>query len=290
MPKQETSTFVHLTGGALAGLSNCVVLQPLDLLKTRLQQQPAANAPGPTLRSAFAQVVSTDGYRGLWRGTVPTILRNAPGSALYFTTLSGLRRVMGVNEASENGKHLRNLIAGGTARISVGFILMPISVVKVRYESSHYAYTSVIGAVRAILLKDGVKGLFYGFGSTALRDAPFAGLYVVMYEHGKNLIATNFNVAESPVSSIPAALFAGFAATAITQPFDVLRTKIQLHPEVYKNSWHALRLIMMRSGGYRELFVGMLPRLIRKSMSAAITWTLYEEIVRRASVLTTKPL
>ena len=32
------------------------------------------------------------------------------------------------------------------------------------------------------------QGLFYGFGSTAMRDAPYAGLYVLMYEHGKTLI------------------------------------------------------------------------------------------------------
>lgn len=28
----------HLTGGAVSGMSACVMLQPLDLIKTRLQQ------------------------------------------------------------------------------------------------------------------------------------------------------------------------------------------------------------------------------------------------------------
>lgn len=30
---------VHLVGGAISGMSACVMLQPLDLIKTRLQQQ-----------------------------------------------------------------------------------------------------------------------------------------------------------------------------------------------------------------------------------------------------------
>lgn len=30
---------LHLVGGALSGMTACVMLQPLDLIKTRLQQQ-----------------------------------------------------------------------------------------------------------------------------------------------------------------------------------------------------------------------------------------------------------
>lgn len=33
----------------------------------------------------------------------------------------------------------------------------------------------------------GVRGLFQGFTATAVRDAPYAGLYVVFYEKGKEL-------------------------------------------------------------------------------------------------------
>lgn len=35
----KKSPVLHLTGGALSGMAACVLLQPLDLIKTRLQQQ-----------------------------------------------------------------------------------------------------------------------------------------------------------------------------------------------------------------------------------------------------------
>jgi solute carrier family 25 protein 38 len=48
-----------------------------------------------------------------------------------------------------------------------------------------YNYKSMLDAFTSIFKTAGVRGLFYGFGSTALRDAPFAGLYLLFYEQSK---------------------------------------------------------------------------------------------------------
>lgn len=37
--------------------------------------------------------------------------------------------------------------------------------------------------------EEGLRGLFRGFGATALRDAPYAGLYVLFYEHSKAMLS-----------------------------------------------------------------------------------------------------
>ena len=57
-----------------------------------------------------------------------------------------------------------------------------------RKQSDLYGYTSVTGAFRSIVQREGVRGLFAGYGSMALRDAPFAGLYVSIYEHLKRTL------------------------------------------------------------------------------------------------------
>ena len=54
---------------------------------------------------------------------------------------------------------------------------MPVTVIKVRYESDLYNYKSISSASRSIFAQEGLKGFFSGFGATAVRDAPYAGLY-----------------------------------------------------------------------------------------------------------------
>lgn len=77
------------------------------------------------------------------------LCRNIPGVALYMTSLTQLRTVMAKSpyfatvRPDVDGKHSSvlpkltfqgNLIAGATARVSVGFLLNPMSVLKARYE------------------------------------------------------------------------------------------------------------------------------------------------------------
>ncbi|KAJ3057489.1 hypothetical protein HK097_004009 [Rhizophlyctis rosea] len=206
--KSDVDPVLHLVGGAVAGAASCVLLQPLDLIKTRLQQdiyqrktlgdlstKGARALSELTIWTTFRKTVQNEGAWGLWRGTVPTIFRNVPGSALYFMTLdqmrTGLRKVnmvtanhgiMKINEGTVN------LIGGAAARGGVGFLLMPLMIIKVRYESNLYSYSSMWEATRSIMKEGGIRAFFYGFGATALRDAPYAGLYVFFYEKSKELL------------------------------------------------------------------------------------------------------
>jgi solute carrier family 25 protein 38 len=76
-------------------------------------------------------------------------------------------------------------------------------------------------------------------------------------------------------------VLAAALATAITNPFDAVKTRLQLMPGKYKNmavaGWR-----MVSEEGARSLFGGLGLRMGRKAMSSALAWTVYEELVRRA--------
>ena len=174
--------------------------------------------------------------------------------------------------------------------------MTPVTVIKVRYESSYYSYQSVVGAASAIWSKEGLKGFFSGFGATAARDAPYAGLYVLFYEQCKARLNTISNTSPShqtsqnvrePNSSASATInflsgiVAAGLATTITNPFDAIKTRLQLMPDKYRNMVNASQ-VMVKKDGVRSLFDGLGLRIGRKAISSALTWTLYEELVRRA--------
>jgi solute carrier family 25 protein 38 len=287
---------------------SAVLLQPADLLKTRVQQSGSTSLTA-SIREIWASPL---GLQAFWRGTLPSALRTGFGSALYFTSLNSLRQnvahsnlLRSIGIVENGGSHssalpklsnLANLTTGAIARASAGFLLMPMTVIKVRYESDMYAYKSIVGAGKDIFKTEGLKGFFSGFGATAVRDAPYAGFYVLFYEQLKKRLSQL--VQKLPIPGDPeiimkastsasinfgSGVLAAGLATAITNPFDSIKTRIQLQPKEYRNMIQAGRK-MITEDGVKALFDGLALRMGRKAISSALAWTLYEELIRRAEV------
>lgn len=200
-----------------------------------------------------------------------------------------------------------NLLAGAVARTGAGMLLMPLTVIKVRYESNLYSYPSIAAAGRDIYAKEGARGFFSGFGATAIRDAPYAGLYVLFYEQSKKRlsawhggaaapgdnaeathVAGKMGVSTAATINFSSGVVAGAACSAVSNPFDAVKTRIQLQPGVYRNMFHAAHRMVTREGA-RSLLDGLALRMGRKALSSALAWTVYEELVRRAEVTFNKP-
>jgi len=308
--RSSSSSSSHFVAGLISGVLSAVLLQPADLLKTRVQQSGSAS-----LLTTMREIShGPQPLRQLWRGTLPSALRTGIGSALYFTSLNALRQGVvrsspltstalvsaetggaGYSSALPKLSNMANLTTGAVARASVGFIMMPITIIKVRYESNYYTYRSLWGAGSDIVRTEGMKGFFSGFGATAIRDAPYAGLYVVFYEQCKRRLSLLSQKAPLvPQSEVPDGMRSGTSAsinflsgilaaglaTAITNPFDAIKTRIQLMPREYGNMLQASRR-MVRQDGFSSLFDGLGLRMARKALSSALAWTLYEELIRR---------
>ncbi|KAL7930931.1 mitochondrial carrier domain-containing protein [Trichoderma chlorosporum] len=292
----------HFVFGLGSGVASAVLLQPLDLLKTRTQQ-----SGRPSLLTGIWRELtqSPQPIRALWRGTLPSSLRTGFGSALYFTTLNSLRQFLQKSNAFGQRIHAQssssslpsltptaNMVSGAVARTWAGFVMMPLTVIKVRFESSLYSYPSMWAAVKDIHHQGGLRGFFAGFGATAIRDGPYAGMYVTIYEMMKrrlsSLASQNASSAErtkgmssSVASSVnfASAILAGTTCSAISNPIDVCKTRIQLQPERYRNLVHAGYRMVVEEG-FRSLWRGLGLRMSRKALSSALSWTIYEELIR----------
>ena len=67
-----------VAGCASAGLTT-LLLQPLDLVKTRLQED-----RGARVATVVRAIVAEGGVRALWTGVTPSLWRTVPGVGLYF--------------------------------------------------------------------------------------------------------------------------------------------------------------------------------------------------------------
>ncbi|CAI4057439.1 hypothetical protein SKDZ_04G1240 [Saccharomyces kudriavzevii ZP591] len=293
----------HLIGGFFGGLTSAVALQPLDLLKTRIQQDRKA--------TLWKNLKDIDNPLQLWRGTLPSALRTSIGSALYLSCLNVMRSSLAKNKhkvsLSVDGPNVvynkssslprltmyENLLTGAFARGLVGYITMPITVIKVRYESTLFNYSSLNEAITHIYTKEGVSGFFRGFGATCLRDAPYAGLYVLLYEKSKQLLPTvlstrfihynpegGFTTYTSTTINTISAVLSASLATTVTAPFDTIKTRMQLEPSKFTNSFKTFTSII-KNESVLKLFSGLSMRLTRKALSAGIAWGIYEELVKR---------
>jgi solute carrier family 25 protein 38 len=75
-------------------------------------------------------------------------------------------------------------------------------------------------------------------------------------------------------------MMAGFMASLVTHPADVVKTRMQIQPEVYRSIIHASRKILADTGP-RGFLIGFAPRMLRRALMSAFAWTIYEEIMRK---------
>lgn len=271
-----------MIAGATSGAACTVLLQPLETLKTRRQVTPS---PQPSYAALARRIIAERGPQGLWAGLTPALLRTVPGVGLYFAGIGLLRPRRDAWRPADHPWH--NVAAGAAARGGVALLLLPLTVVKARMESGRYGYPGVVSALRQIYASEGARGLFAGMGATLARDAPFSGLYLAAYEGLKpHVVKAGDGVLPLPAAHLLSGLVAGGAASLVTHPADVVKTRMQVGNgstgvSVVALPQRAVAVLVaaVRAEGPCVLLQGAAPRVLRRALVAAINWTAFEELV-----------
>ncbi|PVU98198.1 hypothetical protein BB561_000066 [Smittium simulii] len=147
---------------------------------------------------------------------------------------------------------------------------MPATVVKIRYESNYFNFDGIYPAI---------KSFFDGTVSTVMRDAPYAGLYFAIYESVKKYerkiaILHDFSLPETAITA-SSGMIAGLIASYITQPFDMVKTRMQIKPNIYSGFFYTFKKIYKDEGSY-GFFKGISLRVLRKGIQASVALSFYE--------------
>ncbi|KAH3872288.1 mitochondrial glycine transporter-like [Dreissena polymorpha] len=273
----ESPVVKSFLAGSLSGTCSTILFQPLDLVKTRVQAAVSVNGSRPASMVAIATgVIKQDKIVGLWRGIVPSIIRCIPGIGIYFSTIHTLK---GKFETTKSP--LESMLIGGTARSVAVVSVLPFTVLKTRYESGEFQYSNMLRGIMSIYHLEGLKGLFSGLSATMLRDVPFSGLYFMFYTQLKQLASTaNVSQFQLPMVNFTCGITSGMLASMITQPADVVKTHMQLYPKKYGRLRNAAIFVYERDG-LTGFWRGIVPRTIRRTLMAAMSWTVYEEVSKK---------
>lgn len=143
------------------------------------------------------------------------------------------------------------LLRAGLSRAFSAAIMSPVTLVKTRMEyggPQRIHYTNTFQALTTISKTEGIPGLFRGLGPTVLTNAPFSALYYMFYTKLKSAFTAD---GRNPTRvTFASGLVAATAATLLTQPTDVLRTRMQLGiGNIAKGtSWQTLGHVVKSSG------------------------------------------
>ncbi|KAL3922768.1 MAG: hypothetical protein SGILL_002025 [Bacillariaceae sp.] len=185
----EDMSLIQLSfAGSLAGCGAAFVLTPVELVKCRLQVQNSMAAGfraynGPI--DVIVQTVKAEGIaRGLYRGHASTLLREIPGNFVWYGTYEGVCKLMIPDGGTKTDLGpLAHLLGGALAGVGYWTAFYPADTVKslIQVHPDHSG-KGFVETFKAIFQKEGIRGLYRGWGVTAVRAAPAHAAIFAVYE------------------------------------------------------------------------------------------------------------
>lgn len=245
--------------GAAAGVVVETILYPIDTIKTRLQ---AVRGGGEII------------LKGLYSGLAGNLVGVLPASAIFVGVYEPAKQKL-LKSLPENFSALAHLTAGAVGGATSSIVRVPTEVVKQRMQTGQFA--SAPDAVRLIVAKEGIRGLYAGYGSFLLRDLPFDAIQFCIYEQlriGYRLAARR-DLSDPENAMIGA--FAGAVTGAITTPLDVIKTRLMVQGSAtqYKGIFHCVSTVA-REEGSSAFFKGMGPRVLWIGIGGSIFFGVLE--------------
>ncbi|CAH8515630.1 unnamed protein product [Schistosoma turkestanicum] len=275
----------RFTLGSIAGAFGATAVYPIDLVKTRMQNQRTTGSTMGELMyknswDCFRKVIRFEGFFGLYRGLGPQILGVAPEKAIKLTVNDMVRDQF----TKPNGdiSVYAEILSGGCAGASQVIFTNPLEIVKIRLQvAGEVANTKHLSAFSVV--KDlGLLGLYKGSKACFLRDIPFSAIYFTSYSRLKKYFA-NENGCNSSTSLLMAATISGIPAAFLATPADVIKTRLQVVARTGQTTYtgvvDAARKIWREEGG-RAFWKGSAARVFRSSPQFGVTLLSYETLQR----------
>ncbi|XP_005396031.1 PREDICTED: mitochondrial glutamate carrier 2 [Chinchilla lanigera] len=250
MSGQDLSIAAKLINGGVAGLVGVTCVFPIDLAKTRLQNQRGRDTYGGML-DCLAKTARAEGFFGMYRGAAVNLALVTPEKAIKLAANDFFRQLLMEDRMQRDLK--MEMLAGCGAGMCQVVVTCPMEMLKIQLQdagrlaghpqglaadppssrsystgsASTHKRPSATLITRELLRTQGLAGLYKGLGATLLRDIPFSVIYFPLFANLNNLGVDELSGKASFAHSFVSGCAAGSVAAVAVTPLDVLKTRIQ---------------------------------------------------------------
>uniref|UniRef100_A0A671WQK7 Mitochondrial glutamate carrier 1 n=1 Tax=Sparus aurata TaxID=8175 RepID=A0A671WQK7_SPAAU len=257
MADKQISLPAKLINGGIAGLIGVTCVFPIDLAKTRLQNQQNGSRLYTSMSDCLIKTIRSEGYFGMYRGAAVNLTLVTPEKAIKLAANDFFR-----HHFSKDGKLtlLKEMMAGCGAGTCQVIVTTPMEMLKIQLQDAGrialnetLAVINVASAAaqrklmpetvpagtvetksptamqltRELLREKGIAGLYKGLGATLLRDVPFSIIYFPLFANLNNLGKRGVDGPAPFYVSFISGCLAGSTAAVAVNPVDVIKTRLQ---------------------------------------------------------------
>ncbi|KAI1189690.1 mitochondrial carrier domain-containing protein [Nemania serpens] len=223
--------------GGISGMVATTVIQPVDMIKVRLQLagEGVATGPKPTPIAVTREILAQGKVLDLYTGLSAGLLRQAVYTTArlgFFDTFMKTLTTRAKDKGTQVGFAERasaGLAAGGIA----AFVGNPADLALIRMQSDGLKpiaerknYKSVFDAMTTIVRSEGVTGLWAGATPTVVRAMSLNLGQLAFFSEAKAQLRTRTSWAPQ-TQTLAASAIAGFFASFFSLPFDFAKTRLQ---------------------------------------------------------------
>ncbi|KJZ71631.1 Putative mitochondrial 2-oxoglutarate carrier protein [Hirsutella minnesotensis 3608] len=223
--------------GGISGMVATTVIQPVDMVKVRIQLagEGTSTGPRPTPLSVTRQIIASGKVLDLYTGLSAGLLRQAVYTTArlgFFDTFMGSLATRAKAQGREIGfadRATAGLTAGGIAAM----IGNPADLALIRMQSDGLKplaerknYKSVIDALGSIAKSEGIGALWAGAAPTVVRAMALNFGQLAFFSEAKVQLKKNTDMS-SRAQTLSASAIAGFFASFFSLPFDFVKTRLQ---------------------------------------------------------------
>lgn len=284
--KKTLPFHMQFLAGAIAGVSETIIMYPLDVVKTRFQIQVSPRGVPNQYHSildCFNKMIHTEGASSLYRGILAPILVEAPKRAVKFVANEYYSKIFLRISGKAKVDQTLSIFTGMSTGATEALVVVSFDLVKIRMQDKNNAgkYKNTIDCIVKIFREEGLLAFSRGLTVTVMRHAAWNGGYFGVIHKARQALPEASNSNGEMLRSLIAGTIGGTVGTALNTPFDVIKTRIQKQIFVESGQGQQARIVptliaIVRDEGWTALYKGFVPKVLRLGPGGGVLLVVFD--------------